>query len=203
MKMTRRHRGAGLRAGIAAVIIVGLSSQACAETKMPADAVAAFDKIKECYSGPLEARAACFNDHSVEIFIPAQKYGTQDGKRISYIDPPPRTPPKAALWVKVIRPMISCGQSNDDDALRVRLLNLYPRWLKDRTANVENCSVMTVGEVYRVDDSQTEADQKTVLKLWSPVCPHGCVPGMTPVYAPPRGAVGPYLRPTKTPKEWQ
>jgi hypothetical protein len=32
--------------------------------------------------------------------------------------------------------------------------------------------------------------------------PEGCVPSMTPVYAPPRRLVGIYLRPIKPPKGW-
>lgn len=130
----------------------------------------------------------------------------RDGKDASYR--PCTTPAQAdkseqKLWVEVTRPMIACGSVQDDATLRQSIVNLYPLWLKDPSANAPDCRPLEVGQVLLVDDEQTEADRQVVLRLWEPVCPKGCSPAMTPIYAPPRRAVGAYLRPISPPEEWR
>lgn len=130
----------------------------------------------------------------------------RNGKDTTYrpcTTPAALSPDKTALWVTVTRPMIACRGVLDTGALRKSLIELYPRWLKDKSATAEGCAALDVGDVLLVDNEQTEADRQIVLKLWEPVCPKGCSPATTPVYAPPRREVGAYLRPTGVPPEWQ
>lgn len=62
--------------------------------------------------------------------------------------------------------------------------------------------MLKVGEKYELDGDQTEADPLAVVKMWEGVCPQGCLPTMMPVYAPPPGEVGAYLRQTTPPAGW-
>jgi hypothetical protein len=103
-------------------------------------------------------------------------------------------------WVVVSRPMMACGDQGDDDtALRQTLLDTFAH---PNAQLPEGCAMLKVGEKYLLDDKQSEADTKIAVKIWAPVCPQGCVPSMTPVFAPPRRLVGIYLRLTKAPKGW-
>lgn len=107
----------------------------------------------------------------------------------------------AQKWVEVTRPMLGCGNVSDSAELRSLLLATFPQW-KARKPLPEGCRVLKRGEKFTLDDEQTAADKKTVTKIWAPVCPRGCVPSMTPVYAPPKNAVGIYLRSTRPPAGW-
>ena len=105
------------------------------------------------------------------------------------------------VWVEVTRPVLSCGAINDSPSLQNLLLDT----LVHPPANgklPEGCSQLVVGDKYLLDDKQSEEDTKNFVKMWAGVCPHGCVPYMTPVYAPPRRIVGVYLRPTNPPPGW-
>ncbi len=104
-------------------------------------------------------------------------------------------------WVEVTRPMISCGATNDDPNLKDLLLET----LIKSPSNLKlpaGCEMLRVGGKYMLDEWQTEEDTEIVVKMWAGVCPSGCLPTMTPVYAPPRRIVGAYLRPTTAPYGW-
>jgi hypothetical protein len=109
------------------------------------------------------------------------------------------TPVSKTEWVVVSRPMMACGAPDDDISLRQTLLDTFAN---PDAKLPESCALLKVGEIYLLDDEQSEADTKIAVKMWAPVCPKGCVPAMTSVYAPPRRLVGIYLRPTKPPKGW-
>lgn len=104
-------------------------------------------------------------------------------------------------WLQVTRPMYACESTDDSPELRALLLNSYLVW-RDSNATAKGCRVLRVGEIFLLDHEQIEADTKIVVKLWSPVCPRGCVPSMTPVYGPARNIAGDYLRPVAPPKGW-
>jgi hypothetical protein len=123
----------------------------------------------------------------------------------SAVDQSKQSRPKAGMpkqvWVVVTHPMMSCGAPDDDLSIRQTLLDVLahpPAAGKLR----EGCGMLKVGTTFMLDDEQSEAETKIAVKLWALVCPQGCVPSMTPVYAPPRRLVGIYLRPTKPPKGW-
>jgi hypothetical protein len=105
------------------------------------------------------------------------------------------------IWVQVTRPMYACESTNDSAELRALFLGSYLHWV-DGKGTANGCRVLKLGEVFLLDHEQTEADTKIVVKMWSPVCPRGCVPSMTPVYAPARSIAGDYLRPVPPPRGW-
>ncbi len=105
------------------------------------------------------------------------------------------------VWVVVTHPVLSCGAVDDDLAIRAKMLALVAHPATDGKLS-DGCAVLKVGARYLLDDEQTEAETKIAVKMWAPVCPKGCVPSMTVVYAPPRSLAGVYLRPTTPPKGW-
>ena len=105
------------------------------------------------------------------------------------------------IWVEVTRPMVACGAVNDDPALRDLLLDFLAQMPK-ASQLPDKCRMLQVGEKLQLDGEQAEADTQVVVKMWEGVCPRGCLPTMTPLYAPPRRLVGAYLRPTEPPEGW-
>jgi hypothetical protein len=109
--------------------------------------------------------------------------------------------PVAPHWVQVTRAMVACGAVNNSPELRSQLLSAIPLW-KARKPLPEGCRVLKIGEKFLLDADQTADDRKTATKLLAPVCPRGCTPSMTPVYAPARAKVGIYLHRTRPPAGW-
>lgn len=103
-------------------------------------------------------------------------------------------------WVIVTRPVLACSDTGDVPELRQKLLDAFAHPNQDGSLP-EGCSLLKVGSVYLLDDEQTEAETHIALKMWIRNCSSGCSPWMSPVYAPARQLVGPYLRPTKMPVE--
>jgi hypothetical protein len=102
-------------------------------------------------------------------------------------------------WVQVTRPALSCGGVEDDKKLQDKLLEIMSHPPTDAVLPTD-CKILTVGDKYVLDDEQTDEDRKVVVKMWEVNCTKGCSPAMSPVYAPPRGYNGAYLRPTTPPQ---
>lgn len=105
-------------------------------------------------------------------------------------------------WVMVTRPVLSCGSMKDSEQLKETLLDALVHPMPGG-ALPEGCSLLSVGDKYLLDGEQTEEETQIVVKMWAGVCPKGCLPTMTPIYAPPRRLVGRYLKPTKAPPGWE
>jgi hypothetical protein len=103
------------------------------------------------------------------------------------------------VWVEVTRPALSCGSVEDDKELEDQLLEIMSHPQTDGVLPTD-CKILTVGDKYVLDDEQTDEDRKVVVKMWEANCTKGCSPAMSPVYAPPRGYNGAYLRPTTPPQ---
>ena len=97
--------------------------------------------------------------------------------------------------------MLACENIADSNDLRHELLDAYPLWRAGKQLP-SGCAVLPPGAKFLLDDQQTEADTQLVVKMWRPVCLHGCSPFMTPVYSPARNVVGVYLKAASPPPGW-
>lgn len=167
---------------------------------LPEDARRAFHAVLECYALGVESRAQCFTDRSLDIVVPAKKYAGDAPAPKDAQGLRPKAGWKFGAWLEVTKPMYACSGVQDTPELKSKFLDSLPTWISGGKVP-SDCELLRVGEKYALDDDRIDGDPGFV-KMWEPVCPRGCVPAMTPVYAPPRSAVGPYLRPTAPPKGW-
>jgi hypothetical protein len=81
----------------------------------------------------------------------------------------------ATEWVQVTKPVVACEGVDDSPNLATGVLV----YLQTRTLE-QGCASLKTGDKLELDG---ELQSTGVVKFWRPVCPHGCVPSMTPVYA--------------------
>jgi hypothetical protein len=101
----------------------------------------------------------------------------------------------ASEWVQVTKPVVACEGVDDSPNLATGVLV----YLQTRTLE-QGCASLKAGDKLELDG---ELQSTGVVKFWRPVCPHGCVPSMTPVYAPLPSRAGVYFRRTTPPKGWR
>jgi hypothetical protein len=101
----------------------------------------------------------------------------------------------ASEWVQVTKSVVACEAVDDSPNLATGV-RVY---LQTRTLE-QGCASLKNGDKLQLDG---ELQSTGVVKLWRPVCPHGCVPSMTPVYAPLPSRAGVYFRRTTPPKGWR
>jgi hypothetical protein len=101
----------------------------------------------------------------------------------------------ASEWVQVTKPVVACEGVDDSPNLATGVLV----YLQTRTME-QGCAALKTGDKLQLDG---ELQSTGVVKFWRPVCPHGCVPSMTPVYAPLPSRAGVYFRRTTPPKGWR
>ena len=100
-----------------------------------------------------------------------------------------------AAWVRVTRPMLSCGNGSEDaEQASERLLRALPRWRAGRTVPA-GCAVLRPGVRLILASVQPAGN---VVVLYEYCTPH-CSPFMWPVATPSREVVGPYLEPATAP----
>ncbi len=102
------------------------------------------------------------------------------------------------VWVRITKPVIGCGEAEDDPAMKERMLQLIIR-PADPEHLPEGCRTLKKGEIFMLDNEQTEGENNEAVKLWSLNCTRGCSPYMSPIFAPPRRISGVYLKRTRAP----
>ena len=102
---------------------------------------------------------------------------------------------QASEWVQVTKPIVACEGVDDSPNLATGVVV----YLQTRTLE-PGCAALKAGDKLQFDG---ELQSTGVAKFWRPVCPHGCAPSMTPVYAPLPSRAGANFRRTPLTKGWR
>ena len=112
-------------------------------------------------------------------------------------------------WVEITKPVKFCG-GYLADMPAVEAIKLLAQWQstgKKDSEIVRICGVLKVGDKFALDANPDKTDSDFaesyhIVLMWSPVCPKGCLPTMTPLAVPSPKQVGNYFKPTKPPAGW-
>ncbi len=122
------------------------------------------------------------------------------GTRNSHLQPPLRWPPRQ---LSRMPPNGFRSRNPWSPARRSMTARIWRRGSvcisRSRTLE-QGCASLKTGDKLQLDG---ELQSTGVVKFWRPVCPHGCLPSMTPVYAPLPSRAGIYFRGTTPPKGWR
>jgi hypothetical protein len=91
----------------------------------------------------------------------------------------------ASEWIQITKPVVACEGIDDSPNLATGVVV----YLQTRTLE-QGCASLKTGDKLELDG---ELQSTGAVKFWRPVCPHGCVPSMTPVYAPLPSRAGVYF----------